>query len=628
MFSITVQNNKKRYLDYNNFRQKIFLANSPKDGPVILYMLPWLLSVNRSSVPGFIKDLKEPFHVFNIENNKEILKHESLYKKTFGLKEERSLIRNLSKSPQIQGIYTIGSVGTISQTSRSDCDIWICIDKADFTGKAMQHLNEKINLIKDWLDTQLKIPVYFFLSDVEDIRQCNFGNLDFESSGSAQKNVLKEEFYRTTILVEGKVPFWWVCFEKDESVNYDQAFAQYAGSDFSEHDFVDMGNLKQVNQSEYFGAALWQFNKSLTHPLKSIIKMLQLKMFLEAPKEDLLCHKFRRTILEGKDKTAFSDPSVFTMNAVLDYYSQHAKEEYFEFFKKCIYLRFDLKLMSKTQTLKEEMAGEIFEKYKIDRRDIYRLNEFESWQLREMIAYGEFMFGFIIDIYKDIVRIQKGESREIAPQDLTIIGSKLSSSLKVKDRKVPILHIPMKNIKLPALTFSPDGKLWWVHSSDNQSSPVITDENIIFCIAYIVWNGIYDPVQTRMLPNQTAVTIQEIINLGRKIREVFGSFDISTVHFSKFLQKEIITKMLLVVSFEKQGINMDIQEFCVIYKNNWEELFVRKFASAEKLKAFLGSIGTVSRQMETHYYVQRNNKYYEKIIEHTKNIVAQMLIMA
>ena len=91
MFSITVQNNKKRYLDYNNFRQKIFLANSPKDGPVILYMLPWLLSVNRSSVPGFIKDLKEPFHVFNIENNKEILKHESLYKKTFGLKEERSL---------------------------------------------------------------------------------------------------------------------------------------------------------------------------------------------------------------------------------------------------------------------------------------------------------------------------------------------------------------------------------------------------------------------------------------------------------------------------------------------------------------------------------------------------------
>ncbi|MGV8059711.1 MAG: class I adenylate cyclase [Smithellaceae bacterium] len=625
MLSITIQNNKKRYLDYNNFRQNIFLTNSPKDAPVILYMLPWLLSVNRPSVPGYVKELKEPFHVFNIEGNREILKHEVSFKKTFDIKEEKSLIRYPSQYPQIQGIYTIGSVGTISQTSHSDCDIWICIDKSDFKNKTLQHLNEKINLIKDWLDTRLKIPVYFFLSDVEDIRQCNFGNLDLEGCGSAQKNVLKEEFYRTTILVEGKVPFWWVCFETAESVDYDQAFTQNAGSDFGERDFIDMGNLEEVNQNEYFGASLWQFNKSLTHPLKSIIKMLHLKMFLEAPEEELLCHKFRRAVLEGKDKKTFPDPSIFAMNTVLDYYSQHAKEEYFEFIKKCFYLRFDMKLLSKTQALKEEMAGDIFKKYKIDRRDIYRLNEFESWQLGEKVAFGELMFEFLIDIYKDIVRIQQGKSGEIAPQDLTIIGRKLSSSLQVKEHKVSVLHIPAENLKLPVLTFSPAGKIWRVNSSDGQSLPVITHENIIFCIAYIVWNGIYDPVQTRMLPNQTAVTMQEIINLGKKIRDVFGSFDISGVHFGNFLQKETISKMLLVVSFENQSMNMDVYDFCIIYKNNWEELFVRRFTSIEKMKTFLGKVGTISPNMETHYYIQRNNKYYEKIIERTKNMVTQML---
>jgi adenylate cyclase class 1 len=621
----TLQHNKKRYLDYNNFRKKIFLTNSPKDGPVILYMLPWLFSVNRPSVPGYVKELKEPFHIFNIEGNRENLKHEVSFKKTFDIKEENSLIRYPLQSPQIQGIYTIGSAGTVSQTSRSDCDIWICIDKSDFTGDALQYLNEKINLIKDWLDAKLKLPVYFFLSDVDDIRQCNFGHLDFESSGSAQKNVLKEEFYRTTILIEGKIPFWWVCFDEDRAVDYDQEFAQNTVSDFGERDFIDMGNLKWVNQNEYFGASLWQFNKSLTNPLKSIIKMLQLKMSLDAPKEDLLCHKLRKAVLSGKDKPAFPDPSIFTMNAVLDYYSQIAKEEYFEFIKKCIYLRFDIKLLSKTQSFKERMAGEIFKKYKIDRKDVYRLNEFESWQLREKVAFGDLMFEFLIDIYKDIIRIQKGKSGEVAPQDLTIIGRKLSSSLKVKEHKVSVLHIPTENLKLPVLTFSPAGNVWRVISSDGQLLPVIAHGNIVFCIAYLVWNGIYDPVQTRMLPNQTAVTIQEIINLGKTIRDFFGSFDISTVHFGNFLQKETISKMLLVVSFESQTMNMDINDYCIIYKNNWEELFVRRFNSIDKMRAFLGTIGKASPNVETHYYIQRNNKYYEKIIERTKNMVTQML---
>jgi hypothetical protein len=46
------------------FAKKIFSTNSPKDSQIILYMLPWLLSVNRPSVPGYIKDLKARFHVF------------------------------------------------------------------------------------------------------------------------------------------------------------------------------------------------------------------------------------------------------------------------------------------------------------------------------------------------------------------------------------------------------------------------------------------------------------------------------------------------------------------------------------------------------------------------------------
>jgi len=625
LLSITVQHNKKRYLDYNNFRKRIFLAHSPKDSPIILYMLPWLLSVNHPSVPGYIKELKQSFRIFNIENDREILKRENFFKREFSIKEEKSLIRFPAKGIEIQGLYTIGSVGTISQTYRSDCDIWICIDKAHFDDKTWKHLNEKVNLIKDWLDNRIKLPVYFFLSDVEDIRNCNFGSLDIESSGSAQKNVLKEEFYRTTLLISGKIPFWWVCFDGGNAVDYARSFAQNARSDFGQPDFIDLGDLAEVNQDEFFGAALWQFNKSLIHPLKSIIKMFQLKVLLELPKEELFCHKFRKAVLQEKDRLEFPDPSIFVMNAVLDYASRHTREENFEFIKQCFYLRFDMKLMSKTKTLKEEMAAEVFQKYKINRRDIYRLNEFESWQLREKMAFGESIFKFLIDIYKDIVLVREGKGGEVAPQDLTIMGRKLSSSLEVKENKIPVLHIPLENIKLPVLTFATKGKLWLVNSSDDKSLPVIANEDIIFCLTYIIWNGIYDQGQTRMLPNQTSVTMQEIINLGRKIKDVFGNYDITGVNFGNFLQSESIAKMLLVISFEKQSSSIDINDLCVIYKNNWEELFVRRFASAEDMKTFFAKVSKISPQLETHYYIQRSNKYYEKIIERTKNIMSQML---
>lgn len=625
MHPITVQNNKKRYLAYNNFRKKIFSANSPKDSQIILYMLPWLLSVNRLSVPGYIKDLKKPFHVSGLGTDREFIKQELAFKKLFNIKEERSLLSFQNRGPEIQGIYTIGSAGTVSQTSHSDCDIWICIDKNDYADNVLQYLSEKINLIKDWLDTKLKIPVYFFITDATDIRNCNFGKLDYESSGSAQKNVLKEEFYRTSILVSGKIPFWWICYDGDAEVDYDQELSINSRSDYGEPDFIDMGNLESVNQGEYFGASVWQYNKSLAHPLKSIIKMLQLKMFLESPKEELLCHKLRRVVLEGKDKDDFPDPSVFAMNVVLDYYNKNTGKENFEYIKKFFYLRFDLKLLSKTQTLKEEMVGDLFKKYKIERSEIYRLNEFESWKLQDHINLGKLMFRFLIEIYNDIVRIQKGKARDIAPQDLTILGRKLSSSLVNKTYKIPVFQIPVENIKLPVLTFSTDRKTWKVTSSDDPSSPFIDNENIIFCIAYLVWNGIYDPTQTRMLPNQTQVTIQEIINLGRKIRDVFGSYDITGVHFGNFLQDEKITKILFVSSFENVRMNMDVSDFCVIYKNNWEEMFMRRFSSVEKMTNFFAKVSKTSRNMEKYFYVQRNNIYYEKLIERTKNMVTQML---
>jgi adenylate cyclase class 1 len=317
----TLLENKKKYLAYNRFRKGIFEELAPRDSDSVLYLLPWMLSVNHPAVPGYIEKMRRPWKVFHIDADRNVLSREPAFKRRFEISSERSLLKYSLSPCWIEGLYTIGSIGSTAQTSRSDCDIWVCVNRSEAGKEALEDLSRKVNLIKDWLDQHVRIPIYFFLSDTEDIRLCRFGIVEGESSGTAQRQVLKEEFYRTASILGGKIPLWWLCGDEgSEPVDYD-AFAEefregrYAG----EYDLIDLGNIETVDRDEYFGAALWQFNKAMTHPLKSIIKMLLLKMLLESPREELLCHRFRRTVLECPDGQ-FLDPATFTLQAMLEYY--------------------------------------------------------------------------------------------------------------------------------------------------------------------------------------------------------------------------------------------------------------------------------------------------------------------
>jgi len=615
--------NKEVYLSYNRFRKKIFTELAPKDGESILYLLPWMLSVNDPAVPGYVPDLKRPIAVFGAAKDQTLLKREVSFKKLFGIKGSAPLLRPSARASFIGGLYTIGSVGTISQTASSDCDLWVCVEKDDFDEDAKGQLLQKLNLIKDWMDSNLKMPVYFFLCDVEDIRHSKFGVVGEESSGSAQYNVLREEFYRTSLLISGKIPLWWVCFDPDESIDYQELSTQYAQGIFDEYDFIDMGPLESVDHDEYFGAALWQFNKALTHPLKSVIKMLLLEMLLISRGEELLCHRFRDATLNQQAPFDFQDPSVFTLKAILQY-NQGAHPDSLEFIKQCGYLRHDVKFYSKKRTLREDLAKEIFDTYPLKKEQIGRLNAFAEWPLLEQLDFGEKIFILLLNIYKRVMASQKDVVSKISHNDMTIIGRKLAACLEKKQSKVPLVHKPIANLNLPTLIFHSVTNGWRVCASGDSTRPVVAGADIVCCIGYLIWNDLYEASSVRMTPNRTPMTIQEINNLAKRIKEIFGVFDITGVDFDHFLEKEKVTKMLVIVNFEAPRHAHQMNDFSILYANHWGELFCRRFNSPDKFKKFIDQGGRIFSRTEMHYYIQRSNLYYEKIIERSKELVHQI----
>ncbi len=625
MLPKTFVQNKKRYLAYNQFRKGLFAELAPKDSEAILYLLPWMLNENHPQVPGYVPHLARPIGVSNLDHDPEIRKREASFSFLFHIDKARRKAKFKPDSWMIQGIYTIGSIGSVTQTACSDCDIWLCVDRECFGEEGMAQLQQKVNLIKDWLDANIRMPVYFFLCDVEDVRNGHFGDVSSESSGSTQKNILKEEFYRTAVLIAGKIPLWWLAFDPDGDVDYRKLAADYERDVFGDYDAIDLGNLERVEREEYFGAALWQFNKALTHPLKSITKMLILQMFLAFPPGRLLCHQFRAEVMNPAKDHPFIDPGTFTIRAIFDFNRERNRDD-FQFIQKCIYLRCDMKMHSRKAGMREELLGETFRKDPLSREEIHSLNKFKTWHFHDQVRIGNRALALLLKIYKDITGVQSNaEPSRVSPGDLRIIGRKLSSCLEKKPSKIAVIHKPTDSLNQPTLVFRFNGKKWQVLPADDPETVIVEDIHIIPCIAHLVWNDLFRPGEVRMLPNPTSVTLQEILNLGKKIRNLFGIYNISAIDFQNFSIQEQLETMLVIANFEDASGVRNGDSYSVLYANNWGELFLERVGSADEFRGTFNGRSRKQRYLNVHYHVQRTSLQYEKIIERAKHMVMETL---
>jgi len=617
----TLSRNKKIHRAYNDFRKRVFSELSPRESEVILYLLPWLLSINDPVCPGYMKNLETPFAIYNIQVDEAIGKREEDFKKMFAVKKNGSLLKPTTQQATIQGLYTIGSTGTISQTSLSDCDVWVCFDKKDFNGKALEHLNRKVNLIKDWMDIHLEMPVYFFISDIAEIKANRFGSVDSESSGSAQQNILKEEFYRTCILICGKTPLWWVSYDREKAIDYNDALAVISDDNLDDNDLVDLGNLEKIKKNEYFGSALWQFNKSFAFPLKSIMKMALLKMLLDAPQDRLICHRFRESIFTKRPDEPFPDSSLFTAGMIFEYTRQTKNRTLLSVLKECFYLKCEIRDDNKSQVLKNNLADVFFKRYPIGGEKEKTLANYASWPCSKQIALGNGVFNQLFRIYRDISSSHGDIVSESDRKDLTILGRKISACHARKKNKVPILQQPGGRLNISRLNLSLEKGVWHVFAGNDRGDPLNSSKDIIFIVTFLVWNTLFDTDRIHMLPNPSNVTIQEIKNLGKRVSGLFGTYKTLAIPMDNYLQGETITKLLIVFGFDRSPWNRSAIDYEALYINCWGELFVRRFKSLKILQNFLKSAHQGNKNIRISRYHGKNRTTYEKTMDQTKAIV-------
>ena len=222
----------------------------------VLSIVPLLLQSNHPQLPGYVIHAPSGVSGFHISDyQKRWLVNE------YGINyadckyiNHQSAVNFRSVLPPILGVYVMGSFGSISQTSSSDLDTWICV-RDGLSSDEYALLTKKAKRISEWA-TQFNVEINFYLVDQQRFRHEHYADsLTAENSGSAQYMLLLDEFYRSAVRLAGKPLLWlhlWVENEKDYEKEVERLIES---GELDPNDWVDFGGLGQFSASEYFGAS-------------------------------------------------------------------------------------------------------------------------------------------------------------------------------------------------------------------------------------------------------------------------------------------------------------------------------------------------------------------------------------
>lgn len=584
--------NTRRYLTFNRERlANLYQALRQRDR-VTFSAIPFLLHVNMPGVPGFLpeENVEIPHGIAYFDMNATI---QSAVEEV--LPETARRRRRTRREPSIEGLLAMGSVGTIGHSGKSDIDYWVVVDERRFDRAEKLRLLRKIEDIETWARNR-GLDAHFFLVDVERARRNDFGkaSADAESSGSAQGKLLKEEFYRTAIFLQGKLPFWWLVPVDIDAGEYDRLTGIVL--DRRGHlpvGMIDLGFIDRIDRGEFFGAALWQINKSLKSPFKSLLKMALLARYMDDASARLLCDVLKKRVFEGESAPQFTDPYVLLFDAISEYFAARGDWSAFRLVQKCFYLKVGLKLtresadrtrfMQRFRVMRAYIA-----RWGWDRELLEELDAIESWTADRVDAFGQAIRGFMLGIYRHLLERARDAQVIINEEDVTILGRRLYACFadepgKIRHLFTYFLREPRVEERITVLEVpdAPEQGRWEIHRriergrAEGREPAMFASSDLSGVAAWLSFNGLFARrTVVSLLAQRTRTTITEFRQMLDRFDGHFHSPDPFSIPPNRFLQARSAMRIALVVNFENRPAEEDYTELAGVYyiPENWDVL--------------------------------------------------------
>ncbi|WDP88589.1 MAG: class I adenylate cyclase [Desulfobacter sp.] len=508
-------------------------------------------------------------------------------------------------SPAVQALFSMGSVGSLAQTSESDIDYWVCIDETAMGANEMALLRDKLDGLEALALEKFKVCVTFFIVDILKARNNDFGGSTQESSGSAQSRLLKEEFYRTMIHVAGRLPLWAV-LPTTISLNYYNLILDRTSSLKSFNRYMDLGDIHAIPVNEYFGASIWQMFKWLKSPFKSVIKMALLEKYIHSyGRETLLCNQYKNEWMNSGThlKPGQNDSYIILVNTLIDFYLKSGDERSINLLLTCFFLKLGISKEAEIDYsvfgLRKILLDQCLADWGWSFGKIFEIGRFKLWPYAAIQRLSLTIERYMVSKYADLKQrfdTQSGSGVMISQEDRIVLERKVNIVFQEKPYKIKKMllvsrgdrHFSRLRIKyLPG----PDNRIGrWslVHKEpglkDHSEEAIIIVDTIEEIAAWLINNHLYtERTLLGLVPNATSVSHDDIEKLCRSMYRFFAPERDKTVAFSAMRKEPVLTCLFISLNFYTDRSQVQISDYTAVYLNSWGEMYLRSARPAVPL---------------------------------------------
>ncbi len=398
----------------------------------VFRLFPLLLHFNHPQLPAYVEHAPDGIWGFEASG------YQKNYLRSLSL--ENLFYAHTSNTAMFDALYLMGSIGSITQTTDSDLDVWLCYSRS-FSEEQLRLIEEKQRRVREWASC-FGVELNFYLMNPEQFKQRKpLSNVNDEHSGSAQHFFLLDEFYRSAVRLAGK-RLLWLHLPESESQSYTETIIQAAESRLINLDeWLDFGDFSELSINEFFGASLWQLYKGIDAPYKSAIKILLLESYAETyPDTCLISKKFKKILLEQGAQHYHFDAYLAMFEQVTDYLTARQEQERLEGLRICFYLK--ATEGEYRPNWRFDMLQSLVKAWGWRAERIQTLNSRAFWKIKQAMKHQKMLVGILMRSYHNLIHFARKFRIEpnILAHDTDILMRKLYSVFEALPGKVALIN--------------------------------------------------------------------------------------------------------------------------------------------------------------------------------------------
>ncbi len=592
-----------RFMQLNRGRLGRALEGLEPSQRRVLTLLPLLLHLNHPSLPGYVPQALRA-GVWGFRPTPQQLAE--LLRLTRSLAEV-ALVPD--QAPVVEGLYLIGSLGTLAQTARSDMDVWVC-HAAGLDQASLQALRTKCQRLETWAALQ-NAELHIFLIEPRSFAQGRrVSQLSAEDCGEAQHYLLLDEFYRTAIWLAGQTPLWWLVPAACEQAYpaYTQALLTQGLIRADAH--LDLGHLAHIPRKEFIGAGFWHLFKGIESPYKTVLKLLLIEVYAsEYPHMRCLAVDFKQAVHADRDGLDALDPYVMIYRRVERYLRQRGDSKRLELLRRSLYLKAEKPANATRHAWQCQLLARLSDEWGWGPEQLTALNDRARWRARQALAERGCLVSALSHSYRFLLQFAAlhDPANQPVPHGLSVLGRRLYAAFERRAGKVEVINSGLaSNLEEAVVTLArmpttqtPATWHWCLYAGTVEVvEPTAQDTRIHrthHLVELLVWahcNGVITP-RTRLVLSASVNGIDGtyVAGLLDRIRQTLV-LPLETVIDSRLLQPSVAERTLLLANVDAgprphsetmQPAERTLLSLDQVTLTSWNEVLVRRYEGAEAL---------------------------------------------